>query len=718
MIVGEVMKNRRNIIIVFVILLAIGFSAVSTTLVLNGLIGIGENKDDFDVVFTNVYSNDVLSKHAITSNGKNIDFETPTLIDIDDVYILYYEVTNKSRNFDASVTFKLNSDVIGLVDISYDPKEMKLLAGETKEGYVAIALNKPLVEDNVVNITLSLNATAIERDSLGIDYNENVPGMMMKRTSNTFWDYEETITHVVFENSFTDYETELKYDASALQDESVKAYLVENGETVQRISYYTSGPDGEVDVTEIPAHTLYIQGNEKIYANFNSSGLFENFENLIDIKGLEFLDTSRTVDMSKMFNWCRNINELDLSGFDTSNVINMSDMFKGCESLDVVNLNSFDTSNVTDMSDMFYSCECLDSLDLSSFDTSNVTRMSFMFYDCRSLNQLNLSNFNTRNVTTMADMFSGCNRLSLLNVSSFDTSKVISTWDMFYRCSSLTELDLSSFDTNNMEFMSGMFSDCTELKTLNVNNFLISKTNDIDKMFYNCKNLTAEITILGEKYDFRSTFEYAAINSGKIIVNYSYNVSVQIDEIIETKSSNSNVVKGIELANYNINIPSDVATNYTKASLGEIVSLESLINNKYIFSFKVNGDLIEGDTFTMVDKDVTITDVEYRDCITIESEHNPYQGSIDSEVFYENTFEGAKSITVKLTYETSDFFTDWIEIYDNKYSNMTADETRYAGIGIKKLDLVINSDYIRIEFKSDDVNNDFYGFKASIIPNY
>ena len=84
---------------------------------------------------------------------------------------------------------------------------------------------------------------------------------------------------------------------------------------------------------------------------------FAGFENLTKIKGIENLNTSKVTDMSRMFDWCFKLTNLDVSNFNTSNVTDMSRMFAYCYSLTNLDVGNFDTSNVTDMSGMFKGAE-------------------------------------------------------------------------------------------------------------------------------------------------------------------------------------------------------------------------------------------------------------------------------------------------------------------------------------------------------------------------
>ena len=94
------------------------------------------------------------------------------------------------------------------------------------------------------------------------------------------------------------------------------------------------------------------------------------------------LDVSLVEDFSNLFDGCKQIKTLDLSGWKTSNAKNMSEMFSGCERLGSLDLSGWDTSKVTNMSGMFLDCSRLKSLDLSGWNTSSVKDVCVMFEQC------------------------------------------------------------------------------------------------------------------------------------------------------------------------------------------------------------------------------------------------------------------------------------------------------------------------------------------------
>ena len=178
---------------------------------------------------------------------------------------------------------------------------------------------------------------------------------------------------------------------------------------------------------------------------------FHNFENLTEIIGIKYLNTSEVTNMYSMFRDCKQLKTLDLSHFNTSKVSMLWAMFDGCSSLESLDLSSFDTSKVTDMTCLFSFCYNLKSINVSSFDTSKVTNMYMMFEGCHSLTSLDVSKFNTSKVTIMSYMFDGCNGLTSLDLSNFDTSNLTSSQYLIDGCNSLKDLCISSTMENISE---------------------------------------------------------------------------------------------------------------------------------------------------------------------------------------------------------------------------------------------------------------------------
>ena len=247
-------------------------------------------------------------------------------------------------------------------------------------------------------------------------------------------------------------------------------------------------------------YVLHIAAKDGVFANKNSSYMFDNFINLRTINFGDNFDTSNVTSMQRMFSGSPKLESLDLKSFDTSKVKSMYFMFYNNKGLKNINFGSnFDTGNVTGMSGMFWHCESLTTLNLGrKFDTSKVTSMDYMFEDCYNLENINLGNkFDTGNVTSMISMFDNCQKLKSLDLSTWDTSNVTKMNFMFADCHSLTSLDVSNFDTSEVTNMSGLFGShqagsnlgLAVSKIVGIENLDTSKTTDMSWMFVGAHNL-------------------------------------------------------------------------------------------------------------------------------------------------------------------------------------------------------------------------------------
>ena len=146
--------------------MSIGFAAVSTTLIINGIIGISENKDDFDIYFSSAkidtedYTNEIISK-----DKKTITYTSKELKKENDATTLTYEITNGSTQYDArgivKVTIEENEyiEVENKIDIEKDIK-----AKETRTGVLTIRLKKGVTEAKEIPVKVELEYNAVERE--------------------------------------------------------------------------------------------------------------------------------------------------------------------------------------------------------------------------------------------------------------------------------------------------------------------------------------------------------------------------------------------------------------------------------------------------------------------------------------------------------------------------------------------------------------------------
>lgn len=182
------MKKRNMIILV--VLLAIGFAGVATTLTINGLTSIGINLNDFDgKIYYSMAKAEKGGSAEITDNRKNINYISKRLTDVEEKAQLDFEVTNESTQYDANVkiTCKLKDedhlykDYITITS----PDNMLVKASTREQNKIIVTLNKLLTEDvDDLEIKCTLEATAEEREDIPKEELDNSLLTYIKRQYN------------------------------------------------------------------------------------------------------------------------------------------------------------------------------------------------------------------------------------------------------------------------------------------------------------------------------------------------------------------------------------------------------------------------------------------------------------------------------------------------------------------------------------------------------
>ena len=166
--------KRRSAIIVAILIMCVGFAAISTTLIINGSTKVGENTDDFSIIFTaasldgtDVYAN------IISEDKKTINFSTNDLKTLNQTSVLTYEVTNNSSNYDAEVQINCKAKENTTAKYTSIKNELEnnatvVKAKETLNGTLTITLNKTATEEVRENYVCELTFNAVERNVLGV----------------------------------------------------------------------------------------------------------------------------------------------------------------------------------------------------------------------------------------------------------------------------------------------------------------------------------------------------------------------------------------------------------------------------------------------------------------------------------------------------------------------------------------------------------------------
>ncbi len=217
-------------------------------------------------------------------------------------------------------------------------------------------------------------------------------------------DYKESIlTVTVLDNIKIPENAYQIFDVSKEQNETVKAWLVENFENANMYNLYIGGEDG----VEIE----------------NCSNMFYDFSECMGIN-LENLYTEKVQNFDNMFLEDSKLLELTISPtFVTSKATSLQYMFYLCTKLKSIDTSRWDTSNVTNMFGTFRMCQSIESFDLSNWNTSNVTTTDYLFQHCQKLKTIYVSDkWNNDKVSSSANMFQGCS--SLKGAIDFDSTKI------------------------------------------------------------------------------------------------------------------------------------------------------------------------------------------------------------------------------------------------------------------------------------------------------
>jgi len=187
------MKRRRFLMYVAILLMAVGFAAVSTTLYINGQIKVVANVGDFDVYFSKAIENGK-ENNSLIVDKTHIAFKGE-LSNVEETYDLRYTVTNGSKNYDSNVTINCTGGNDYLrVENNFDITD-SLKSGENREGVLSIQVIKSTTEEVTAEIACEIKGNALERTSLGngSSFSGGVYGVKRSReSSDTKWERVES----------------------------------------------------------------------------------------------------------------------------------------------------------------------------------------------------------------------------------------------------------------------------------------------------------------------------------------------------------------------------------------------------------------------------------------------------------------------------------------------------------------------------------------------
>ena len=188
--------KKKSMLIIVILLMTIGFAAISTTLIINGNANVSENNEDFSVIFTaaSIDGKDVYAT-AVDDTKKIITFTTSELKTLNQTSILTYEVTNNSSNYDANVTITCvpktgTTSKYTSIKNKLDNDAIVVKAKSSVNGTLTVTLDKVATESVTEEYTCKLEFNAVERDTIAVSGTNLYNIIKDKADTTTIIDYK------------------------------------------------------------------------------------------------------------------------------------------------------------------------------------------------------------------------------------------------------------------------------------------------------------------------------------------------------------------------------------------------------------------------------------------------------------------------------------------------------------------------------------------------
>lgn len=212
-----------------------------------------------------------------------------------------------------------------------------------------------------------------------------------------------------------------------------------------------------------------------------SASMFQNCRVLSDIDEdfSGWFSGGKLTNIGGMFNGCRNITKLYVSGWVTDNITSLAQVFNGCYNLEKIEgIEGWylpkATHNTTPTETFFTNCYKLKQndgvLDLSNWhlaenSTANTT-MQYFFSSCFNLKEINLSGWNFANITTLNQTFGNAYNLKkvIFPEGTGSNNKLTNINSTFNFCFNLDNVDFRKIDIQSATNVSSFLGSCTNLR--------------------------------------------------------------------------------------------------------------------------------------------------------------------------------------------------------------------------------------------------------------
>ncbi len=771
------MTKKMIVPIILIVFMTIGYSAVSTTLDLKGSLSL--ETGFYGVRFSNVYvSGSNLAASTISRDGRSFTY------DIAIEPRIFFEISNTSPTYDARTKVECSVNDENLYYHYVYNEEDAIPANSKRIGGVFINIPSETVGRQLTCTLITEKMETAKQPNVELKAEKDY--LAMATTSATEFLGQslkkadvETVTfndtNKVPENAI------LSWDVSNEQNGSIMAYTLDE-DSNNKFELYI-GQNGGVNANPNSEVLFFNFTNVREYKNMENFHtdlvmsmfcMFVNNKALTSIN-LNSLDVQNCMDISSLFRDNLVLTTVGVSTWNTHNVVNMARTFDGCGSLQYVDLSKWNTGRVASLDRTFFECRTLKNLDVSNFDTTCVYLMSSLFYNCKSLTSLDLSKWNTSNVTKMDNMFSFCDNLTTtITIRGTDCEEY--SYMFHYAARTNGSKIIVRYTSDASELVDEMIttkhlSESNVVKgesipqysiTVTGNNTVLpsaSKSYDMTKIQLSSSEENEYIKsfklngekIIGDTFIMPSEdVSISEIETVFIIIEDEHTfiskiidteegrkvfLAHKLDYLIKSYRNNGNAgysrsflfpeedTRITDVKAYKLTVNgTNVVSNQVELNNEIDITLSPTDANTYIASFKLNGEKNMGDTFTMPNRDVEITEIEIAEKVIIETEHNHYQQGLNETRLGFKNFPGAKSVTVIIDYEL--YYSHYIDVLgDSKRVKVSNGRTvnangEYAIIRQLK-SFIIPGENVSVLFTSREYSPyNLYGFKAVLVPNY
>lgn len=200
-----------------------------------------------------------------------------------------------------------------------------------------------------------------------------------------------------------------------------------------------------------------------------------------------------------------NIKTVDVSNWDVSSITNFEYCFTRLDNIEYIEgLNTWDMSNANTINGMFSNCRQLKELDLTGWELHLSEKETFghktieaIFLSCHNLEEIKgLENWTFGKAHTLRSIFKNCKKLKTIEgIENWNISNIENMYGIFENMESLSKLDLSKWDVSKLRNCFYFVKGCTLLTTIgDISKWDVQRLFEINGMFDGCKNLVCDIS--------------------------------------------------------------------------------------------------------------------------------------------------------------------------------------------------------------------------------